>query len=253
MLRAQRDRTLLVLTIQRPEARNALSRELTTELCRAVDEAGRDPELRAIVLTGSGEIFVSGGDLKQFGRLEPDASGAAAVTAFGLELSIIERCDLPVIAAVQGQVLGGGCELLMMCDLVVMERQAAIRFLHAKMGLAPAWGGTTRLCERVGALHANELLLTAKAVTAEEAWRIGLANEVVERGESLAAARRIAARIAACPRAGVTAVKRSLVASHAARRASALAEERAVFSSVWGNEGHLAAMSAFLDRAKRRG
>src|SRR4029079_6441803 len=115
------------------------------------------------------------------------------------DLVACERCSLPVAAAVQGDVFGGGCELLLLCDFVIMEEQAELAFRHAKMGLSPAWGGMTRLVERVGPLEAARLLFSGENSTAAEALRIGLVNEVVSRGAARDRAIAKIARIADNP------------------------------------------------------
>lgn len=241
--------TTLVLTIDRPEAKNAINRELALALRDAVLGAGSDPTLRAIVLTSQDpDVFVAGGDLKEFRTLELNEAGAQHIIDFGIELGCIEQCPLPVIAAITGQVLGGGCELLVLCDLAVMEEHTTIEFRHAKMGLTPAWGGTSRLLERVGSLHATDLLLTARPVPAKEAQTLGLVNRVVPRGEALGAALELAEGIAQSSRDAVAAIKRSLVVARQAHRADALDREREIFRHAWGGQSHRAAMKAFLQR-----
>ena len=113
--------------------------------------------------------------------VQRDETGDAVVD-LGEELAACERADVPVIAAVQGDVYGGGCEFLLLCDLVIVESHAEIAFRHAKMGLSPAWGGLTRLVERVGPIEAARLLFTAEKIDAAEARRIGMVNEVVPEG-----------------------------------------------------------------------
>ncbi len=240
----------VVLTIDRPESKNAIDVALARSLGEAVRLASRDPSVRGVVLTGAGEdTFVSGGDLKEFGRLVAADRGDEAVLGMIEELSALERCDVPVIAAVQGNVFGGGCELLLLCDLVIVERHASLAFRHAKMGLVPAWGGVTRLLERVGSIEAARLLLTAERVGAEEALRIGLVSEVVERGAARARAIAQVNRIADNPRTTVAALKRSLREARQARRGDAFARETAIFAEMWGAPDHQRAMTDFF--AKR--
>lgn len=238
-----------VLTICRPNARNAINRELAGKLRDAIVEASHDERVRAIVLTASGQdIFVAGGDLKEFQQLDFGPTGAEQIIEFGKALECIETSEVPVIAAVQGDVLGGGCELLVLCDLAIIEEHAGIEFRHARMGLTPAWGGSSRLLERVGFLRAAELLLTARRLTAAEALSFGLVNEVVAPGQALDAALKLAERIAVHARGSVAAVKRSLVAAQRAARSDAVSRERDVFRRAWGNPSHRAAMAAFLSR-----
>jgi enoyl-CoA hydratase/carnithine racemase len=153
-----------------------------------------------------------------------------------------------VIAAVQGDVYGGGCELLLLCDLVIVESHAEIAFRHAKMGLSPAWGGLTRLVERVGPIEAARLLFTAEKIDAAEARRIGMVNEVVPKGEARSRALAKVGRIADNPRATVAALKRALYEVREARRGAAVERERLAFSERWGAADHRDAMNAFLTR-----
>ncbi len=243
--------TTRVLTVDRPAARNAINRELSERLVDELHQVDGDPSVHAVVLASAcPEVFLSGGDLKELGRLPMDASGAAQVMALGLELSAVESCAVPVIAAVGGAAFGGGCELLMMCDLLVMEQQASLHFVHARMGLTPAWGGTTRLIERVGSARAADILLSARAIRAEEALAMGLARKLVAPGQAVAGALAIAAELDQQPREAVATVKRSLLASKQARRAEAFEAERKVFRSAWGSPAHQA---AFAVRNGKRG
>jgi enoyl-CoA hydratase len=243
-----------LITIDRPNTKNALDRETARRLGEAVRAASKDPQVRGIVLTGAGDdVFVSGGDLKEFRGLAGRQDGGDAVLAMGDDLAAIEASEVPVVAAVRGQVLGGGCELVLLCDYVVAERHASFSFRHAKMGLTPAWGGLTRLVERVGPQEAARLLFTAERVSAEDALRIGLAAEVVDSGTAVARAVAQVNRIADNPRGTVAAIKRALHAVREARRGDALERERAIFSGMWGAPDHQRAMSEPPPRAPAKG
>jgi enoyl-CoA hydratase/carnithine racemase len=239
----------IVITIDRQEKHNALDAATIRALAGAVELAGRDPAVRGVVITGAGDrTFTSGGDLDMLvDQVERGAAGAAVVD-LGEQLAACERADVPVIAAAQGDVYGGGCELLLLCDLVILESHAAIAFRHAKMGLSPAWGGLTRLVERVGPIEAARMLFTAEKIDAAEARRVVMVNEVVPKGEARARAVARIARIADNPRATVAALKRALREVREARRGAAVERERAVFSERWGAADHRDAMRAFLAR-----
>ena len=244
MLSERREGPALGLTIDRPEAKNALSRELCRRLEEAFERAARDETVSAVVLAATGDVFIAGGDLHELAALPMDAGGADRVLELGAVARSIEACALPVIAAVSGAALGGGAEVVLACDLVVMQPGATIRFVHAKMGLTPAWGGTTRLCERVGATRASEILLSARPIGGEEAVAIGLASRVVP--EALAGALDLARELAKSPREALAAIKRSLGASRDARRDSAFASEQKIFRSAWGSAAHQAALQSFF-------
>src|SRR5262249_12656598 len=155
----------------------------------AIRLAGQDPSVRGIVLTGAGDrAFTSGGDLNMLAEMALVEGRGGDVLDMGDELAICERGDVPVIAAVQGDAYGGGCELILLCAMVFVESHPQLAFGHAKMGLSPAWGGLTRLVERVGPIEAARLLYTAEKIDAAEALRIGLVNEVAPKGGSRARA-----------------------------------------------------------------
>jgi enoyl-CoA hydratase/carnithine racemase len=236
----------VVLTIEQPATRNAIDRALAQRIADAVRIAAQDPQVRGIVITGAGPTFLSGADLNMLAELTRREDGGAEVLGMFDDLAVCERCDLPVVAAAQGDIFGGGCEFILLCDLVILEEQAEIAFRHAKMGLSPAWGGMTRLVERVGPLEAARLLFSGEKISAAEALRIGLVNEVVARGTARDRALAKVARIADNPRMAVAAMKRTLREVREARRGAAMDRERAVFSSLWGGPGHQQAMSAFL-------
>src|SRR5262249_10534057 len=239
----------VVITLDRPKTKNAIDRSSAKYLGDALRIAAADPSVRGIVLTAAGgDTFVSGGDLKEIGTLARGEHGEEQILGMQSDLSVCETCDIPVIAAVQGDALGGGCELLLLCDMVILERHASLAFRHAKMGLSPAWGGTTRLLERVGPLEAARLLLTAEKIAADEALRIGLVNEIVETGASKMRAIARVNRIADNPRRTVAALKRALREARQARRGDALARERTIFAEMWGAPEHQAALDAFLTK-----
>jgi enoyl-CoA hydratase len=245
-----------VLTLDRPATHNAIDAELARALVDAIRLASEDPSVRGIVLTGAGErTFSSGGDLNMLTALaqsEDRDEQSRAVLALGEELAFCERADVPVIAAVQGDAYGGGCELLLLCDLVIIESHASLAFRHAKMGLSPAWGGLTRLVERLGPIEAARLLYTAEKIDAAEAVRIGLANEVVPKGTACARAIARVARIADNPRTTVAALKRALHDVREARRGAALEHERSTFIERWGAADHREAMRANAFRVHHR-
>ncbi len=239
----------LVITLDRLATHNSIDRALALALAGAVRTAAEDPTVRGVVLTAAGDrTFCSGGDLKMLAELTLSEGPGDAVLDLGDALAAIERADVPVIAAVQGDVYGGGCELLLLCDLAIAESHVEIAFRHARMGLSPAWGGLTRLVERVGPIEAARLLYTTEKIDAAEALRIGLVNEVVPKGAARARAMARVARIADNPRTTVAALKRTLREVREARRGASVERERAAFLERWGAPDHQAAMRAFLAR-----
>ncbi len=238
----------VVITVDRPATRNAIDEITARGIASAIARASENEAIRGVVLAGAGPTYLSGGDLNLLAALVDDPRGGDAIVALGAELAAIEQSPLPVIAAVSGDVFGGGCEIVLLCDLVIVEEHAAFAFRHARMGLSPAWGGLTRLVERVGPIEAARLLFTAEKVDAAEALRIGLAGEVVARGAARTRALARIARIAENPRDSVGALKRALTDVREARRGAAIDREREAFAARWGSPDHRAAIRAFATR-----
>jgi enoyl-CoA hydratase/carnithine racemase len=185
------------VTLDRPEALNAISTELAIALAEAVEPLATDPAVRAVVLTGAGErAFCVGADLKQRAGFD-DHGWFVQREAFRRGFAAVRRCPLPTVAAVSGFALGGGTELALACDLVVAADDASFGLPEVRLGLVPAGGGTQLLVRRVGRSVAKDLVLTGRRVPASEAHRLGLVDRVVPRGEVLAAATALAAEIAA--------------------------------------------------------
>jgi enoyl-CoA hydratase len=239
-----------VIALAREEKRNALSTELVEKLAEEIARAGRDPSARGVVLTARGDVFAAGGDLDEFARMMDADDAAEHVLALGRTLQIIERIDVPVLAAVSGDVFGGGCELTLLCDLIVAEEQARFGFRHAAMGLSPAWGGGARLVERVGSPSAARLLFASETIGADEAKRIGLVAEVTPRGRSVEHAVAYVERVARNDRAAVAAQKRLLAELHRTMRGDAEQREAEAFRRLWAGPAHRAAMGRFLARQK---
>lgn len=186
---------ILTVTVNRPEKLNALNAEVVEALRGAFHDAKLNPEVGVVILTGAGEkAFVAGADIASFAGL--DAVTAREYARRGQAvLDLIENLGKPVLAAVNGFALGGGCELAMACTLRLASRTAKLGQPEVNLGLIPGYGGSQRLSRLVGKGRAMELILTGEAVGAEEAWRIGLVNRVVEPAELMDAARDLASRI----------------------------------------------------------
>ena len=185
------------VTLDRPEALNAISTELALDLAAAVEPLGVDPGVGAVVLTGAGDrAFCVGADLKQRAGFD-DRGWFVQREAFRRGFAAVRRCPLPTVAAVAGFALGGGTELAISCDLVVAAGDATLGLPEVRLGLVPAGGGTQLLARRVGRSVAKDLVLTGRRVGAAEARRLGLVDRVVPAAEVRAAATALAAEIAA--------------------------------------------------------
>ena len=170
------DQTAIV-TLNRPKAWNALCGALNTELESAIRRADGDPAVRAIVLTGGPKVFAAGADVKQMADATPMT--AARTAEQGQQINeLIESIGLPVIAAVNGMALGGGCELAMACDIIVASEKAKFGQPEVTLGITPGFSGSQRLPRRVGVAKAKELIFSGKMIKADEAERIGLVNAV---------------------------------------------------------------------------
>jgi enoyl-CoA hydratase len=194
---------VMVLTINRPEVRNALNREVSEAIAAAMDRLDEDPAIRVAILTGAGGTFSSGMDLKAFGEGE-----RPIVEGRGLAGFVGAPPRKPLIAAVEGHAVAGGLEVAIACDLIVASRGAAFGLPETKRGLIAAGGGLLRLPRRMPYNVAMEMALTGAPVDAERAAALGIVNRLTEPGEALAGARELAIEIAANGPLAVAASKR---------------------------------------------
>jgi 3-hydroxypropionyl-coenzyme A dehydratase len=170
---------IAIIKINRPEVLNALNKEIMTELSQAIDIVSMDDGIKVIIITGTGErSFCAGADIRYVVNVDPIEAERYATFIHTL-LNKIENLQKPVIAAINGYALGGGCELALACDIRIASSNAKIGQTEVTIGIPPGWGGTQRLLRIVGPAKAKELIYTGKMMTAEEAERIGLVNKVV--------------------------------------------------------------------------
>ena len=170
---------IAIIKINRPEVLNALNKEIMTELSQAIDIVSTDDGIKVIVITGTGErSFCAGADIRYVVNVDPIEAERYATFIHTL-LNKIDNLQNPVIAAINGYALGGGCELALACDIRIASSNAKIGQTEVTIGIPPGWGGTQRLLRIVGPAKAKELIYTGKMMTAEEAERIGLVNKVV--------------------------------------------------------------------------
>ncbi len=173
---------IAIVKINRPEALNAMNVDVISELSRTIDILAADETIKAVVITGAGErSFCAGADISYMVNIEPMQAERYATSAQAV-INKIEKLEKPVIAAVNGFALGGGCELAMACDIRIASSNAKIGQPEVTIGIPPGWGGTQRLMRLVGPAKAKELIFTGKMITADEAAQIGLVNKVVSLG-----------------------------------------------------------------------
>ena len=237
-----------LLTLNRPERLNAINRALLEELLGRAHELARSAEVRAAVVTGSGKAFAAGADIAEmrgFGPAEAEEFSRLGHRAF----AALEELAIPVLAAVQGVALGGGCELACACDWVYASRQARFGQPEVKLGLIPGFGGTSRLARRVGPAWAKELVLTGEPIGPIVARRIGLVNRVCEEEGVVEEAIATGEKIAERGPLAVAAAKRLIHQDQDAGAHGAHTLEQAAFGGIFASEDRAEGIEAFL--AKR--
>jgi 3-hydroxypropionyl-coenzyme A dehydratase len=179
LLELQSDKDIAIIKINRPEVLNALNKEVMSELSTAIDIVGANDKMKVLIITGSGErSFCAGADIRYVVNIDPIEAERYATFIHTL-LNKIENLEKPVIAAINGYALGGGCELALASDIRIASSNAKIGQTEATIGIPPGWGGTQRLLRIVGLAKTKELIYTGKMITAYEAERIGLVNKLV--------------------------------------------------------------------------
>jgi len=235
-----------LVTLQRPEALNALSFDLLDDLVEALETLDTDPTCRAIVITGAGErAFAAGADIHEL-----STQTFASLTAGGrfAAWDRLAAVGVPLIAAVRGFALGGGCELAMACDMIVAAEDAAFGQPEIRLGVMPGAGGTQRLTRAIGKARAMELILTGRTMSAREAEARGLVTSVVPAAATVDAALELAGRIAAMPPLAVRAAKAAIVAADETSLAEGLAQEREAFFRLFDTADQSEGMAAFTQK-----
>ena len=241
------DEGVALVTLNRPKALNALTRGLVMELNEVLDEIQERPSVRAVVLTGAGnKAFAAGADIGEMAELSPAA--ATRFAEYGQRVfARLESFHVPVIAAVNGFALGGGCELAMACDIILASETAVFGQPEVRLGVIPGFGGTQRLTRLVGRQRAREITYTGRRVKAAEAERIGLAARVVE-GDVVDAAKELAGKIAANGPRAVSLAKRAINTGAETDLTSAMALEAQLFGLCFSTRDQKEGMAAFLEK-----
>jgi len=245
----EREGATALVTFNRPKALNALSMATMRDLDAAIDELAADPEVSAIVLTGAGErAFVAGADISEFNSLQ---SGQVAVD-YALRgqaiLNKIEQLPKPVIAAINGFALGGGCELAMACDIRLAADTARLGQPEINLGIIPGYGGTQRLARLVGRGMAKLLCLTGDPIGAAEALRIGLVDRVVPTAELLDEAKALAHKLAAKAPVARALIKQAINVGLEGSLSEGLGFEAAQFGLAFNTEDRREGVTAFLEK-----
>ncbi|MBX3091005.1 MAG: enoyl-CoA hydratase [Cryobacterium sp.] len=240
----RRDRVALI-TLNRPEALNALNLELLHELVAAASELDADPGIGAIVITGSAKAFAAGADIKEMASKSYVDMYAADWFEGWSRFTAVRT---PLIAAVSGYALGGGCELVMMCDVVIAGDNAKFGQPEIKLGVIPGMGGSQRLTRAIGKAKAMELILTGRTMDAEEAERSGLVSRVVPAETVLEEAMSTAATIGSMSLPIAMMAKEAVNAAFETMLENGIRFERRVFHATFATEDQKEGMSAFVDK-----
>ena len=243
---------IATITINRPEALNALDGAGLELLLACIQETGADPGIRVIILTGVGDhSFAAGADIAAMREMNPNQALAFAKLGQAV-CRTLESAHQPVIAAVNGYALGGGCEIALACDIRICSENAIFGQPEVTLGIPPGWGGTQRLARLVGPGIAKEMIYTGRRLTAQQALAIGLVNEVYPLEQLMDSARELAARIAANAPVAICVSKVAINRAFEEPLTAGLAEEARLFADAFNTADRREGMNAFLERRKPR-
>lgn len=242
-----RENNVGIIRLNRPEKRNALDLTMRKALADSMRQLTDDEEVRAIIITGGDKVFAAGADLNLLVDKGPQQ---VANIDLGQYWAPLANCPKPVIAAVSGHALGAGCELILMCDIVVADSTTRLGQVECNVGIMPGAGGTQRLIRAVGKPLASLMLMTGEIITGERAYQSGLVSELVEDGETLARAIKLAQRAARMPPLALAAIKRSLKQGADLPLNDALALENREFLLLFDTQDQTEGMRAFLEKRR---
>ena len=233
--------------LNRPDARNALSPELMEELAAMCERWDEDPGIRCIVIAGSDEWFAAGADINAMADRTFAETLTSPTARFWPRLAAVRT---PLVAAVSGYALGGGCELALACDMIVASETAEFGQPEILLGIIPGGGGTQRLARVMGKQRAMELVLTGRRIGAEEAQRLGIVNSVASKREWLDAALELAGVVASRPPLAVRLGKQAVLAAEETSLSAGLDQERRLYELAMATEDRVEGMTAFLEKRR---
>jgi len=236
-----------IARLNRPEARNALSPELMGELAAIVEDWDADPDVRCIVIAGSDEVFAAGADIAAMAERSFQEVLTSPAASFWPRLAAVST---PMVAAVSGYALGGGCELALVCDMIVASETAEFGQPEIMLGIIPGGGGTQRLARVIGKQRAMELVLTGRRIEANEAKRFGLVNDVAGKKEWLERAVALAGVIARRPPLAARLGKQAVLAAEETALSAGVDQERRLYELAMATDDRVEGMRAFLEKRK---
>jgi len=245
LVQSSRDGHVALLRIDRPEARNALSPEVMEELASELERLDPDPEVRCVVVAGSDKVFAAGADIKAMAERSFAEALRHPAVAFWKRLAAIKT---PMVAAVSGYALGGGCELALACDMIVAAESATFGQPEINLGIIPGGGGTQRLARVLGKQRAMELVLTGRRFGAAEARELGLVNEIAPDGEWLKTAMALARTVAEKPPIASRLAKQAVLVAEETALSPGLENERRLYELAMATEDRVEGMKAFLEK-----
>jgi enoyl-CoA hydratase/carnithine racemase len=231
--------------LNRPDARNALSPELMEELAALVERWDEDSGIGCVVVAGGDEWFAAGADIKAMAQRSFQEALVSPAARFWPRLAAVRT---PMVAAVSGYALGGGCELALACDMIVASESAEFGQPEILLGIVPGGGGTQRLARVIGKQRAMELVLTGRRIDAAEAARLGIVNQVASRKGWLDAALELAAVVAARPPLAARLAKQAVLAAEETTLSAGLDQERRLYELAMATEDRVEGMNAFLEK-----
>jgi enoyl-CoA hydratase/carnithine racemase len=242
---------VLTITVDRPQARNAMSAEVWRLIMRALDEAESEPEIRALIVTGAGGNFVAGADIKEFVALDGPQAEARSRAIAG-HYDRIRRSPKPSVAAIDGWCLGAGFELALACDVRIAADRAKLGYPEIKLGIFPGTGGTVLLQKLIGAAAAREFALLGEPIAATRAHALGIVSQIVPAAELAAAAEGVAAKFAALSPFALAQAKSVLDAMLDADMAAAREREYAAYRACFESIDRVEGVAAFIEKRKAR-
>ncbi len=247
LVKEERHDAVAVLRLDRPEARNALSPEMMEELGGGLERLDTDESIRAIVIAGNDEVFAAGADIR---ALRDRTFGEALFHPNAVFWKRVAGCRTPLIAAVSGFALGGGCELALACDMIVVDERAEFGQPEITLGIIPGGGGTQRLARVLGKQRTMELVLTGRRLPAKEAFDWGLVNRLAKGGAWLNEAIDLGRVVASGPPLAAKLAKQAVLAADEASLSAGLEQERRLYELAMATEDRVEGMSAFLEKRK---